>query len=177
MPARVERGSGRDRSSRAEPARTVTGGRSWWEEKTEPEEVLYSRKSPFTKMHAGRSPGTTLSIARFPTGEGTHVRCCVHGATSYRLLETVTLRSKPLLLFWMTTSMLGLTSTPPPVESRWPRRAARWDALCQCNSGAEVVRLTDRRPGDRTVNTQECSISRDRHSYLHSDGGGILRQS
>jgi ribosomal protein S18 acetylase RimI-like enzyme len=34
----------------------------------------------FHKMRAGRCPGPTISVARFPTGESTHFRCCIHGA-------------------------------------------------------------------------------------------------
>jgi hypothetical protein len=34
----------------------------------------------FHKMRAGRSPGPTISVARSPTGESTHFRCCIHGA-------------------------------------------------------------------------------------------------
>jgi hypothetical protein len=41
----------------------------------------------FHKMRAGRSPGLTISVAWFPSGESTHFRCCIHGA-HLPLIET-----------------------------------------------------------------------------------------
>ena len=63
-------------------------------------------------------PGADDLSRSIPTGASTHFRCCVHGATSYRLnsfLETVTPRSIPLLLFWMTTSTARTTESEPVI--------------------------------------------------------------